>query len=139
MRRYPPLVIAAVLLGSLSCAEMQRARQAKADEFQRTIPQCVSEKDCERKWAAAQSWVVAHSAWKIQTATSSLIETYNPTDGSTSPAFRVVKEPIGSDGYRFAVLVSCANIFGCTPDTWDLAVDFNRTVNAVVTADASTH
>ena len=116
------------------CAAMQQAQQAKTNEFQQTIPKCFTDKECERKWAAAQSWVVTHAAWKIQNVTSGYIETYNPAQSSPGIAVRVVKEPIENNGYRFVVTVWCNNIFGCQPNAWDAALHFNRTINAITTS-----
>jgi hypothetical protein len=118
-----------MILGSATT----QTRQPMVDEFQRTIPKCFNDKECERKWAAAQAWVVTRAAYKIQVATSSLVETYNAASGSTGIAVRVVKEPISDNGYKFIVSVWCGNIFGCQPDSWDAAIDFNRTINAVAT------
>jgi hypothetical protein len=136
MRSLRPIGLFAVIsfgifliLGSATT----QTRQPMVDEFQRTIPNCFNDKECERKWAAAQAWVVKRAAYKIQVATSSLIETYNAASGSTGIAARVVKEPIGDNGYQFIVSVWCGNVFGCQPDSWDAAIDFNRTINAVAT------
>jgi hypothetical protein len=126
-------VISSGILLILGSAATQ-VQQPKIDEFQRTIPKCFTDKEYERKWAAAQSWVAAHAAYKIQTATNSLMETYNARNSSPGIAVQVVKEPIGDNGYRFLVRVWCDNIFGCRPDSWDAALDFNRTINAVATA-----
>jgi hypothetical protein len=125
-------VISSGILMILGSATTQ-TRHPMADEFQRTIPKCFNDRECERKWAAAQAWIVKRAAYKIQVATSSLIETYNPPSGSTGIAARVVKEPISDNGYQFIVSVWCGNIFGCRPDSWDAAIDFNRTINAVAT------
>lgn len=120
-----------LLLGA-SCASAPSPQvQAKRAEFERTIPTCAAEKDCEAKWEAAQVWVVKNAGYKIQTATNVLIETYNSIGSSTDVAVRVLKEPLGSGSYRFVVNVWCANIFGCFPNPWDAALDFNRTLNSV--------
>ena len=105
--------------------------QAKRATFQKTIPTCTKDIDCEVKWEAAQVWIVRNAGFKLQVATDTLLETYNPTDYSVNLGVRVIKEPLGGGNYRIVVSTYCANIFGCQPDTWDAALDFNRTINAV--------
>jgi len=139
------LITFAVLLSTAEFATAKSAETlAKQAEFNRTIPICTNEKDCTDKWDAAQLWVVHHADFKIQTATNVLIETYNATNGTTSLAVRVTKEPVGGGQYKFLVNVWCDNIFGCIPnnrnfdDEWDAALDFNRTVGAAGQSNQST-
>lgn len=104
--------------------------QAKRAELERTTPVCNDEKDCNAKWEAAQLWIVHNSGFKIQTATNVLIQTYNATGGSAAIAVQATKEPIGGGKYKILVRVSCDNMFGCVPNQWDAALDFNRKVGA---------
>ncbi len=64
MRR---LILVAVL-GLAGCAGMQQARQAHLAEFERTIPVCEGEKECEIAWAHARNWVIRNCGMKIQSA-----------------------------------------------------------------------
>jgi hypothetical protein len=121
-----------LILGALSlvgCATAGPSPQVRA-QFQDTIPTCSGEADCKAKWETAQLWVVHNAGFKIQTATDVLIETCNATGGSPSIAVRVTKEPLGGGQYRFVVFVSCDNIFGCVPDSWQAAINFNQVVGA---------
>jgi hypothetical protein len=120
--------ITAILSG---CAASPQIELLKA-EYANTIPTCsdtVAEQ-CEKMWEAAQVWVAQNAGYKIQIATSVLIETYNPVDYSTNLAVKVVKEATGSANYKFTVQVWCANLFGCRPNQHQAALDFNRKVNA---------
>lgn len=63
---------------------------------------------------------------------SCLLETYNPGYAKTDLAVRVTKEPLGGGNHRLVVKTWCDNLFGCTPNAWDAALDFNRTISAVV-------
>ncbi len=99
-------------------------------QFRSTIPTCSGEADCKAKWEAAQLWIVHNAGFKIQTATDVLIETYNPTGSSPSLAARVTKEPLGGGQYKIVVYVWCANMFGCVPDGWQAAINFNQVVAA---------
>lgn len=122
------LILASTLAGcSISPAKDEQMNRA---EFERTIPTCDGEQDCNVKWEAAQLWVVHNAGFKIQTATNVLIETYNAVGGSSSIAVRVTKEPLGGGRYKIVVRTFCDNMFGCIPDRWTAAFDFNRTVGA---------
>lgn len=120
---------AGISLAGCATSPASDLRENRA-EFERTIPTCDGEQDCNAKWEAAQLWVVHNAGFKIQTATNVLLETYNATGGSTSIAARVTKEPLGGGRYKIIVRTWCDNIFGCTPNTWDAALDFNRKIGA---------
>lgn len=119
------------LILASGCATMpDPQRQAMMDEINRTIPVCSGETDCNAKWEAAQIWVARNADYKIQLATSVLIETYNSTNGSPSIAAKVTKEPLGGGKYRLLVAVWCDNMFGCVPNAYGKALEFNKTVGA---------
>lgn len=125
--KYVFLVLAGVISGCATTPspEQQELRAAVA----RTIPTCRETKECEVKWAAARSWILANSGWKLQHIQPDFMETYNSVDGSTSLAVRVTKEPDQSGAYRILATVWCDNIFGCNPDKWQALKNFNRYVN----------
>ncbi|MES1241775.1 MAG: SHOCT domain-containing protein [Acidobacteriota bacterium] len=100
-------------------------------EFEETIPVCEGEADCKAKWEAAQLWIVHNSAFKLQTATDVLLETFSPGRSDARLAARVTKEPLGGGRYRLLVSLWCNNIFGCVPDGWQAALAFNREIGAV--------
>lgn len=122
------VLVAAVLSG---CAIAPTAEtQAKQAELASTTPVCASDADCKAKWDAAQLWIAHNAGYKLQTATDVLLETYNSVGGSPDIAVQVTKEPMGGGKYKIVVSVSCDNIFGCVPNQWDAALDFNKTVSA---------
>ncbi|HKV96726.1 MAG TPA: hypothetical protein VJR90_04445 [Gammaproteobacteria bacterium] len=124
---------ASILFATLAsgCAIAPTAEtQAKQAELERTTPICTSDVDCKAKWDAAQLWIAHNAGYKLQTVTDVLLETYNSVDGSPNIAVQVTKEPIGNGKYKIVVSVSCDNIFGCVPNQWDAALDFNKTVGA---------
>ena len=125
-------LIAGALLTATGCAQIaanQAQYQAKLEQFHKTVPVCSSEKECTVKWEAAQLWVTKNTGYKIQVATSVLIETYNSVD-STSIAARVTREPLGNGRYKFVVQVWYDNMFGCMPNALDAQLDFNRYVGS---------
>ena len=119
----------AALLSSCAIAPTA-ATQAKQAELARTTPICVSDADCKAKWDAAQLWIAHNAGYKLQTVTDVLLETYNSVGGSPDIAVQVTKEPIGGGKYKIVVSVSCDNLFGCVPNQWDAALDFNKVVSA---------
>lgn len=121
-------VIASTLVG---CAAQQQALRENQTKFTQTIPVCTDEKDCTAKWEAAQLWIVKNAGYKLQTVTNVLLETYNPAGSSTNLAVRVIKEPVGGGKYQLLVRTWCDNLFGCTPDSWAAALDFNQKIGAV--------
>lgn len=123
------LPVVLFLLGSCATAPSP-AIEAKRAQFESTIPTCEGEADCKAKWEAAQLWVVHNAGFKIQTATDVLIETYNPGPSDAKVAARVTKEPLGGGKYKLVVFVWCNNIFGCVPNGWDAAINFNTVVGA---------
>lgn len=129
-RRFVRLATLLGVIATLNaCATATPSPEVRA-QFESTIPVCSGEADCKAKWEAAQLWVVHNAGFKIQTATDVVIETYNPTRSSPSLAARVTKEPLGSGQYRIVVSVWCDNIFGCVPDGWQAATNFNQVVGA---------
>lgn len=123
---YSIFAPALLLAGSASAPSAEV--QAKRVEFERTIPVCDGEADCKAKWEAAQLWVVHNAGFKVQTATDVLIETYNPGPSDATIATRVTKEPLGGGRYKLVVYVWCNNIFGCVPNAWDAAINFNSKI-----------
>jgi hypothetical protein len=115
------------------CGAMKQAaqeRQSLRYEYERTIPTCGSEKDCELKWSAARTFVLSNSDRKLQHITNDYLETYNPAPSSPGLAWRVNKEATGSSSYRIVATAWCANMFGCVPDNLTTMLRFNEAVNA---------
>lgn len=84
--------------------------QAKAME----PPTCNSQGQCAVMWQRAQIWLVNNSAWRIQMANDTLLQTFGPGD-STDVAYTVTRSPIGGGGYQIVMRAACGNIFGCIP------------------------
>ena len=124
------LTIVAMAAALIGCAARPDLH-AKQAAFSATIPTCSGTDECTAKWEAAQLWVVRNAGWKIQTQSTVLIETYNAVNSSPRIAVQVVKEPMGGGKYRLIVKVWCDNIFGCQPDSWEAALNFNREIGAV--------
>lgn len=114
------------------CAVQPTAAQvAEQQRIVETMPVCAGEDDCRVKWEAAQLWVTRNAGFKIQVATSVLIETYNPTDYSPRLAMRLTKEPMGGGRYRLRLEAWCANLFGCSPTPASATLAFNYQIGNV--------
>lgn len=71
--------------------------------------------NCKTEWERAQLWLVKHSAWKIQSATDVLLQTYSPVNSEPSYGFIITKEPIAGGRYNINMSLHCGNLFGCSP------------------------
>lgn len=123
--KYMAALLAITALSGCATTADQAARK---DEVIRTAPTCSGEADCSAKWETAQLWVAKHAAYKIQTVTNVLIQTYNPDATSTYLAAVAVKEPLGGGAYVIHVNLWCNNLFGCTPDRYEAMMAFNIAV-----------
>ena len=124
------LITAFLLHGCTTIPTEQQ--QAQIAELQANTPKCIEEKECQRKWDAAQVWVSNNAGFRIQTASSAIIETYNSPEGSTDFAARVTKTPIGTGQYQFDLFVGCGNwLLGCKTSKYEIFRNFNNTINAV--------
>lgn len=76
---------------------------------------CEGKTQCELYWQKSQAWVATNSAWKIQTANDTIINTYNPAPNAATLGYQLVKTPLGNERYEIIVQTSCGNMFGCIP------------------------
>ncbi|WP_447577341.1 hypothetical protein [Achromobacter kerstersii] len=79
-------------------------------------PLVCAEPQCGRYWDAAQTWLVQNSSYKLQTVTTSVIQTYGPTPNSPLLAYTIIKEPGQYGTYSIKIAANCANMFGCQPN-----------------------
>lgn len=116
-----------ILLLLASCAASPEL-QARRDEYDRTIPTCSSNTDCQAKWQAARSWVVANSDFAIRSESESrIMATSNIVSQGGLGA--TVDRASNESGYQILVDLECFSAYGC-PNILDSMLDFNRTVNA---------
>lgn len=130
VRHYcrPMLSILATLL-LISCA-VSPETQAKMDEYARTIPSCLSDADCDRKWALARTWTLQNSDFNIRGESGTRINANSNIISQTGIGVIVTKVANGSDRYQIIADLECFSAFSC-PELWDLKVDFNNTLNGV--------
>lgn len=107
------LLLLSVLLAS--CAINQVPLSAEQQRLYETPLICTNEQQCSLFWERATYWVSTVSAFKIQTLSPSLIETFTPTGPSAQLAWKITKEPLPDGTYRIWIYAGCASRFGCTP------------------------
>lgn len=130
MKTLTILILLSIMCFS-GCAAMQQRQAEMRQQFSETIPVCIDELDCKEKWSAAQIWVSRNCGMKIQILSDTIIETYNSPQASMNLACSVVKEPSGGGRYKILIRTGCSNIFGCSPDGWDAAINFNKYISSI--------
>ncbi len=104
-----------LLLGLSGCATLSPTAKTKIDEAAAAGSELVCEGPaCTEAWSRAQFWIHQHSRMKLQVATDTVLETYNPA-GIVAYGFSIAKEPLGENKFRITVRLVCGNMFGCTP------------------------
>ncbi len=93
-----------------------------------TLPvKCKDKPDCDSKWSRAQIWISNNSAWKIQTMSDSIIQTYGP-DNSTRAGF-IATRRINPDGSgEINITANCGNWVGCMPSTRESESQFRSAI-----------
>jgi hypothetical protein len=77
---------------------------AAAERGSRVV--CTADSECRKAFALAQIYVSTKTDMKIQLATDTIIETYNPTEGGRMGA-KVIKTPGAGQSAEIVITVSC--------------------------------
>ena len=120
------IVLAFAALQSCAASPQQAAKLA---HLRATVPSCVGAEACKIKWEAAEIWIADNAGYSLRLVTDSVLETYRGDAYSTIISAKVVKRLAGGDRYTIEATVNCNNIFGCVPDVWTAAQNFNDTLN----------
>ncbi|MXX07677.1 MAG: hypothetical protein F4X09_02780 [Gammaproteobacteria bacterium] len=115
------------MLASCAASEEYLARLA---EVERTIPICATDAECEAKWSAARSWVIANADFSLRTDSDTRIDTLNADSTRSGTAVQVDRVEGQNGEFQIVVDVECFAAYGC-PSELDMRLDFNRTINAV--------
>jgi len=128
-RRYRWAMLSTLVsLLLVSCA-VSPETQAKMDEFARTIPTCLSDAECDRKWALARTWTLQNSDFNIRGESDTRINANSNIISQSGIGVIVTKVSNGSNSFQIVANLECFSAYTC-PDIWDLKVDFNQTVNS---------
>lgn len=128
MKKLLIIIFGVMLAGCVS----KTVRNQQQDEINRTIPACSSQKQCDAAWSAARQWVTQNCGMKIQNYSNDYMETYNSIGDSTAIACQVTKNPHPNGVNTIDARMSCANMFGCTPDQFQSVIAFNKYINNAI-------
>ena len=127
-----PILIAltaCVASTSLMSCKTSDADLALQRQIEESVPHCLSERQCDVMWEAAQGFVRQHG--------SSADERYDPNRGATSQAnmntsqiLMSARQTPTASGYRFEFHGRCLNLFRCRPSVLKEHLRFNRFVKA---------
>lgn len=111
------------------CA-MQKIDPAVLAESQVPLT-CATKQQCDLYWQRAQAYINQHSAFKIQTATDTVLATYGPIDSSTNLTYNLTKIPKADGTATIDVNLSCSDfIIGCSPNAPTETINLKRFVQA---------
>jgi hypothetical protein len=113
---------------SISACAVSAATQALMDEYERTIPSCASDQDCQPKWTAARAWVVQNSDFAIRGESDTRIMATSNIISQSGMGVTVNKITADAGGYQITVTVECFSAYGC-PNLRESMVEFNQAVN----------
>lgn len=128
VRKLGVLASSALLLQGCASTEELAARDQEAAFYERSIPRCSTDKECQAKWSAARRWVLDHCDFKLEHVTDDFMETFNIQDSASTGVWcRVTKSPENDTTYRIE-LENGANNWFAQGDLKSRRVDFNRYV-----------
>jgi hypothetical protein len=128
-------LLAALCVLGIAAAGCSTQGQVNPDVMQvATTPlTCSNGAECDLWWQRAQTWVESHSKYKIESATSSLIQTAGPDGGKRALAYQITRtaNPDGTATIGFAA--HCDGSMGCKPNPWEAGADFKQFVRGTGT------
>jgi len=98
------------------------------DEYARTIPSCMSDADCDHKWALARTWTLQNSDFNIRSESDTRINANSNVTSQSGIGVIATKVTNGSNKFQIVADLECFSAYSC-PELWDLKVDFNQTLN----------
>lgn len=113
-------------LATFGCASTSPSILAELDALPTIGSTACDSTDCTVQWQRAQVWLSRHSAWKIQTATDVMLETFNATHNDATYSFRVTREPLSGGRYDIRMEPVCQGhaITKCSPKAEDVKKAF---------------
>ena len=127
-RRYRWAIVSTLAALTLISCAVRPETQAKMDEYARTIPTCLGDDECDRKWSVARTWTAQNSDFSIRGESDIRINANSNITSQSGIGVIITKVANGSDGFQFIADLECFSAYSC-PELWDLKVDFNKTIN----------
>lgn len=91
---------------------------------------CSNQNECDVWWQRAQSWVTNHSAYKVEAATDSLIQTTGPDGGKRALAYQITKTANHDGTATIGFAAHCDSSLGCKPNPWEAGANFKEFVRS---------
>jgi hypothetical protein len=92
------IIVVGCLLIGLNYYLNPRIDPSVISHYKETIPKCYTPEECKVMWEAAQIWITKSIAYKIQSATDTVITTYGNGRGHKIAA-QAIKYPQGNGIY----------------------------------------
>ena len=127
MARILKVLSAGIFLTLAACAAPPKLTPQEMAEAQTPLT-CSTKAECDLYWQKAQIWLVNNSAYRVQSATDTVISTYGPINGQPNFAFTITKLPNGNGGALITLQGACGNMFGCIPPLEGFVLNFRRYV-----------
>lgn len=123
------LALVALHLGGCAAPRVDRLSDEDLRELSEDLV-CEGADACAFMWRRAQVWVVNNAGYKIQTATDTVIETFNPARAYESRwAIQIVRHPLTPTRDRLELRPSCGASPLCGSAT-RLELKFKREMRA---------
>jgi hypothetical protein len=84
--RIPVGLAAFLIVGGCNNATTDPVNAALVKAVANQPITCQAGADCDAKWSRATAWIAQNSAYKVQTASDSIIQTMGPLPNDPSPA-----------------------------------------------------
>ncbi|WP_341313812.1 hypothetical protein WN982_21035 [Paraburkholderia sp. IMGN_8] len=94
---------------------------------------CSSKAECDAWWQRAQTWVTAHSKYKVEFTTDTLIQTAGPDGGKRALAYQITRAPNPDGTSTIGFAAHCDGSLGCKPNPWAAGADFKQYVRGTAT------
>lgn len=118
------MITAALVLGA--CAQTPIDPRVEAES---KVPlTCHDKATCDHYWQRAQAFVAMVSAYRIQTATDTLIITYGPFGSKVDLAYRIIRDVNANGSARIRMDARCDNFIRCHPTPAEAFVAFKAYV-----------
>lgn len=118
-------------LTMLAGCAMQQVDPAITAEAQRPLT-CASKQQCDLYWQRAQAYINLHSAYKIQSATDTILVTYGPAGTSRNLAYKLTKIPNADGSATIDVVIACDDyIIGCSPKAPGETISLKRYIRGI--------
>ncbi len=100
-------ILTIILIQLTGCADTRLVQQ-QILQLKNQNPKCFSQIECNTMMEAAQVWLSNNSSFKIQTATSAIIQTYSDINTICfPPSYIVEKVPIRTNEWKIILESSC--------------------------------